>query len=199
MQTSFWKRAASCAVLAAVASACQSGGGGGFEPLVIDLSQHKATATPAPTPTPTPAAAALRTAPAPAATPIPPPATSTGPAATPEPGGPTLEPAEVVDAQLKAFNRHDLEAFLATFAPNATLSDQPEPVRASGLTELRRVYGPGFADNPSIKISVSSRIVLGRYVVDSEAASGLPDGSSVAEIVIYEVEAGKIAKVWVIR
>lgn len=199
MRTAFWKRAAYGALLAAAASACQSGGGG-FEPVVIDLSQKKATATPAPTPIPTPAAAmAAHSMPAPAATPVPPSAPSSEPTATPEPGGSVLEPAEVVDAQLKAFNRHDLETFLATFAPDATLSDQPEPVRASGLVEIRRIYGPRFADNPSMKVAVSSRIVQGRFVVDSETVSGFPDGSSVTEIVIYEVAGAKIAKVWVIR
>src|SRR2546430_8994141 len=51
------------------------------------------------------------------------------------------QPTQVVQAQVDAFNHHDLEAFLATYAPDAELRVLPaDSVLASGQTALRRAY-----------------------------------------------------------
>ena len=43
-----------------------------------------------------------------------------------------------------------------------------------------------------------ARIVLGRFVIDQERATGLPGGRMLDAVAIYEVIDGKIANVWFI-
>jgi hypothetical protein len=108
-------------------------------------------------------------------------------------------PEQLVDKQLDAFNRHDLETFLAAYAPEATLFDQPDHVRQSGIGEIRQTYGLGFANNPALRATVSARMTLGNFVVEQETVSGFADGKTVTAVVIYEVAEDRIARVWFIR
>jgi len=108
-------------------------------------------------------------------------------------------PEQLVDKQLDAFNRHDLETFLATFAPDATLFDQPNQVRQSGIGEIRQTYGLAFASNPALRAMVSARMTQANVVVDQETVTGFADGKTVTAVVIYEVADDKITRVWFIR
>ena len=177
---------------------------GTVEPIVIDLSHREpsATATPSPTPvpTPTPAPVVQAAPPAAAASPspvpgVPPPASAPAESAAVSAAGPEL----VVDRQLDAFNRHDLEAFLATYAPGAILYDHPDKVRQSGAAEIRKTYGALFGGNPMLQVTVSSRILQGPFVVDHETVTGIAGAPPSTQIVIYEVWDGKITRLWILR
>lgn len=150
-------------------------GTGDLPPIVIDLRS---------TPTPLPATAGVAAALAPTAAPAP-------------PAAPTPESAEarVVAAQIEAFNRHDLEAFLASYAADAVIYDQPDRVRQSGIAEIRQAYAAAFAANPGLKVTVSSRIVQGRLVIQQEVLTGAADGQTRTSVATYEVVGGKITRV----
>ena len=113
-----------------VASACNPQTGT-VEPIVIDLSHREPSATTTPIPTPAPTQTPAPVVPA---APVPAPAVSAAGAE------------QVVDRQLDAFNRHDLEAFLATYAPSAILYDHPDKVRQAGAAEIRKTYGVLFGE-----------------------------------------------------
>jgi imidazolonepropionase-like amidohydrolase len=117
------------------------------------------------------------------------------PAAAPAPS-----PAErVVQAQLDAYNRHDLEAFAATYAPDARGYVYPDRPMFSGGAELRATYGRFFAAAPAVRARVVRRIAQGDHVIDHEEVTGMPDGSTARAVAIYEVRAGRIASVRFVR
>jgi hypothetical protein len=169
-------------LLVIFAAACTAGksGTGDLPPVVIDLSAK---------PTPTPAPMGLAAALAPTATLAPAVPTAVIPPT------PASAEAQVVAAQIEAFNRHDLEAFLASYAPDAVVYDQPDRVRQSGIAEIRQAYAAAFAANPGLHVAVSSRIVQGRLVIQQEVLTGAADGQTRTSVATYEVVGGKITRV----
>ena len=197
------------ALLAALAvGACQTGS---FQPIEIDLSKRTTTASSSPETTPTPRIAAPTPEPtvsarraAATATPVPAPTASmpAAPAALVAPVAAVAvaeTPESVVEAQVAAYNRRDLEGFAAAYAPDAVVYDPPEQIRAAGMESIRRIYAKAFAEIPSARATISQRLIQGNFVVDQESVSGLPGGRSASVVVIYEVRDGKIRRAWVLR
>ena len=109
-----------------------------------------------------------------------------------------LTPAEVVQAQLVAYNAGDLDAFLAVFAEDANLyrlgNDEPF---ADGKEQLRTLYGKLFENSPELNSVVTTRTVIGNRVIDYERITGRNGQSEPWFIVmIYEVEEGLISRAW---
>ena len=114
------------------------------------------------------------------------------------PEGPTVTVAErVVQEQVEAYNRHDLEAFLKTYAPDVRVSDFPDKLRYSGLEAMRERYGAVFDRDPDLKVRIAKRVVQGDHVIDHEEVNR--GGQQFTVVAIYRVEAGKIAAVWFLR
>jgi hypothetical protein len=107
-------------------------------------------------------------------------------------------PEAVVDAQLAAFNRRDLEAFLGFFAPDAKLYEYPGRLTQAGLEQIRRLYARRFSESRDLHATISQRIVQGNFVVDQDELGGVPGGPRRA-IVIHQIEAGRIVNVWFIH
>jgi hypothetical protein len=105
---------------------------------------------------------------------------------------------EIVQRQVDAYNRQDLNAFLDCYHDDAKLYRHPNVLNESGREEMRERYADRFADNPDLRATIMSRMVLGRFVIDQERATGLPGGRTLDAIAIYEVVEGKIANVWFI-
>jgi hypothetical protein len=127
-------------------------------------------------------------------------APSAGP--TPAPGSTpaaSASPAEqVVQVQLEAYNRRDLEGFLATYSPEIRIYLHPDRLLMSGLDQMRKEYGEAFAANPNGRAAITGRMVQGNYVVDHEHVTGQADGREIRAVAIYEVRDGKIRNVWFI-
>lgn len=107
-------------------------------------------------------------------------------------------PEEVVQAQLDAYNAHDIEAFLATYAPDVKIWDHPSTLRMEGHDTLRQRYGALFAGAPDLVATTTTRIAQGRYVIDHETVTGVP-GAPMSVAAIYEVRDGLIQNVWFAR
>lgn len=107
-------------------------------------------------------------------------------------------PADVVQRQLNAYNAHDIDAFIATYHPDARLYEYPDRQRAQGHEVMRGIYGPRFADRPALHARVPRRIAMGDYVIDEEVVTGLPNGATATATAIYEVKDGLITRVWFI-
>ena len=106
-------------------------------------------------------------------------------------------PEEVVQTQLEAYNARNLEAFLATYAEDAELTDLPDRVFARGHVEMRERYAKTFSD-PTLHAEILKRIVVGNTVVDHERVHRrFSEGPGTLDaIAIYAVENGKITRVW---
>jgi hypothetical protein len=105
-------------------------------------------------------------------------------------------PEAVVQTQLDAYNAHNIDAFLATYADEAELFGFPAIAQTKGREAMRKRYAPRFSDT-ILRAVIVKRIVMGNTVVDHERVQlTFPVGPGVLEaIAIYEVRDGKIAKV----
>jgi hypothetical protein len=117
-------------------------------------------------------------------------------------GGPTpagSAAARVVDQYAAAYNRHDLDDFVALFAPNARIHLHPSEVVTSGTQQLRARYRDQWRENPRLRLQKTGRMVQGNFVIDSEHSVGWADNQDVRVVAIYEVRNGRIQNVWYIR
>ena len=108
------------------------------------------------------------------------------------------ESERVVMEQVNAYNQHDLEAFVETYAPDARFYAFPDTLISTGHADIRRVFSQLFPAAPELKAAVTERVVNGRIVVLKEVVTGGPQGTPTTDTVIYEVVNGKISRVWFI-
>jgi 4-oxalocrotonate tautomerase len=103
----------------------------------------------------------------------------------------------VVDAQLRAYNARDIDAFMATFAAECVVFDlDTNSERHRGIEAVRARYAEQFRTSPDQKSLVVSRTVVGEYVSDLELITGTrgPDGTPLAPytlLAVYRVRAGE--------
>lgn len=113
----------------------------------------------------------------------------------------TAAPVTLVQAQLEAYNAHDIEAFARCFAEDVHgwRLGEAEPFLRSRADLVAR-YGPLFAERQALHARVVHRVVYATFVTDEEEVEGLdPDGGLVRATAIYEVDATHIRRVWFVR
>lgn len=100
-----------------------------------------------------------------------------------------MTPADLIQAQLDAYNAHDVEALLATYAVDARQYEHPDRLLAQGEAALRERMTTRFAaSRPSAELL--SRMALGTTVIDHERiVNRTPQGAVVRELIaIYDVD-----------
>lgn len=102
---------------------------------------------------------------------------------------------DVVQRQLDTYNAQDLEAFLATYAPDCVICDLNGAVTQNGIGDIRARYAAMFAQYPENKARLVHRMALGDVVIDHEDVVRGPDGPRLEAIAIYTVKNGLIARV----
>lgn len=118
-----------------------------------------------------------------------------GDAPTTESFGQNASPEAIVDAQLAAYNRRDLEGFLSFYAEDAVLANHPDEVTQTGKAEMRTRYQRRFS-NPDVHAEIIKRITFGRFVIDHERVVAAPPATGKIEaVVVYEIKDGKIVRV----
>ncbi|MFB9905471.1 nuclear transport factor 2 family protein [Allokutzneria oryzae] len=103
-----------------------------------------------------------------------------------------IDPATVVDRQLAAYNAHDLEGFLATYAEDVHLAAHGGRT-IKGREEMRGLYAEQFAQK-QCRAEVVGRLMERGWVVDHEVAHGL-GGEPRRVLVAYRVRDGLIDRV----
>ncbi|RMC97834.1 steroid delta-isomerase [Aquitalea palustris] len=105
-----------------------------------------------------------------------------------------LSPEEVVQQQLDAYNAHDLDAWLATYAADACQYQHPATLLARGHAEIRQRAIARFAE-PDLHARLLRRQVLGQVVIDHEMVRrNFAEGPGQIELLcLYAVEEGKIS------
>jgi len=108
-----------------------------------------------------------------------------------------MSPEAVVQQQLDAYNAHDVEALLATYADEARLFEHPATLLASGQAQLRERFALRFQE-PNLHAHLCRRIVMGHFVVDHEEVTRtFPEGAGTVELIAtYEVLEGRIINAW---
>jgi len=107
------------------------------------------------------------------------------------------EPEKVVQEQLEAYNRHDIDGFLKTYSPDIKLYDFPDKKISSGIEAMRENYGKFFKREPQLKARIAKRIVQGDFVIDNEEIRGIANEFNA--VAIYLVKEGKINTVWFLK
>ncbi len=110
--------------------------------------------------------------------------------------GPQDQPEAVVQRQLEAFNRHDIEAFVETYSPDIEIFTLDGERISQGRQSMRAYYGERFESAPKLHCDILNRIVQGNYVIDHEHLTGYADGGTFDGIAIYELHRGEIRRVW---
>ncbi len=108
---------------------------------------------------------------------------------------PTPSALHVVQVQLEAYNRRDIEALLATYAPDAEQFALHGERMAKGHAEMRPCFLARFAE-PDLHARLVSRAVMANAVVDVEVITrNFPEGRGTLEMLcVYEVAEGRIQK-----
>jgi hypothetical protein len=99
---------------------------------------------------------------------------------------------DVVTRLIEALNAHDLDAFVACYAPDATIEDGFDKVAARGHDELRSRYGPAFEAFPELRVEALSRTDVGSFVVQEENVTGRGDAHR--HVAVYLVEGDLVAR-----
>lgn len=105
-------------------------------------------------------------------------------------------PLAVVQAQLDAYNAKDIEALLATYAPDAQQHVLHGELLAQGHAALRPRFLARFAE-PDLHAPLLSRTVMDSVVVDLELITrNFPEDLGTLEMLcVYEVAGGRIQRV----
>ncbi len=112
----------------------------------------------------------------------------------------TTNAAQVVQQQLDAYNKRDIDAFMTLFSDNATLLSFPgDQVLAQGKAKVKEVYQKLFESSPKLHSELIHRSVIGNRVIDHERISGRLGNDVVELVVVYEVTKGKISRCMVIK
>lgn len=103
-----------------------------------------------------------------------------------------------VQAQLDAYNAHDLEAFLACYTDTCVVDDGEGNRLVTGKAEMRTRYQALFASSPALHAEVVHRIRIGEYVLDEERITGRVPALNHA-VAIYRVRDGLITHIRFLR
>jgi len=101
----------------------------------------------------------------------------------------------IVARQLEAYNRHDLDGFMACFAPDASMENGEGKLIAGDVVAIRERYRSRFEANPGLHSELLNRIEVGTYIIDDEHLTGFADGSNQHVVLVYRIENDLIASV----
>jgi hypothetical protein len=99
---------------------------------------------------------------------------------------------DVVDRVLVALNAHDVDAFVACYADDATIENGHDEIFVRGRDELRARYGPMFEQLPDVRVEALTRTNVGEFVVQAEVVTGR--GEPEGHVAVYLVRDDLIAR-----
>jgi hypothetical protein len=108
-----------------------------------------------------------------------------------------MNPPDIVQRQLDAYNARDLDRFVACYAEDVRVFRPPaaEPVTV-GRAALGAHYAAHRFNLPGLHAELVARMVMGNKVIDQERIVGIGDAPMDA-VAVYEVGSdGLIAAVW---
>lgn len=83
--------------------------------------------------------------------------------------------AAIVARQLEAYNRQDVDAFVACFAEDVVIEVDGIDTQHIGRETMRENYAAMFKAFPNNHATVTQRMVVGQHAVDEELVEGRED------------------------
>jgi hypothetical protein len=111
-----------------------------------------------------------------------------------------MEPRDVVQAQIDAYNAHDLDRCLSFYAPDVVVKRADGSIVSDGAEELRARYVKQMSDHPNLRYDIPNRIALGTYVIDEERVTGYSPGGPevVRAVLIYRFDGALIHEILIL-
>ncbi|EPJ49270.1 MAG: hypothetical protein OFPI_25750 [Osedax symbiont Rs2] len=110
-----------------------------------------------------------------------------------------MTPQQLTQAQLDAYNRHDINAFMDNYAEDVLVRLFPSnQVLFSNSADMATYYAKNRFNLPNLHAQLVERLVQGNIVIDKELVTGL-GSEPVSVIAMYEVVGTKIKNVWFIQ
>lgn len=100
----------------------------------------------------------------------------------------------IVEKQLEAYNAHDIDAFVATYADSVEIYSPEGQLLMKGHEQLRNGYAGFFANTPALNCKILNRMTINNTVIDKEEVI-INDSTTIYGVAIYKVEEGKIQSV----
>ncbi len=105
-------------------------------------------------------------------------------------------PLEVVNLRMKAYNEHDLDVFMSTYADDVEIFTYPDRSLGKGRARIRDLFEGMFRDDAP-RVEIHHQMAKDGYVVNHETVM---TGDQETEYVsIYEVRNGLIQSVRFVR
>ncbi len=101
---------------------------------------------------------------------------------------------EIVSRQLDAYNRQDVDTFVACFSEDVEIVRDGSSDVSHGRETMRTNYAAMFAKFPNNRATVTQRMVVGQHAVDEELVEGR-DGPPFRTIAVYTITNGLISHV----
>lgn len=109
------------------------------------------------------------------------------------------KPLEIVDAQLKYYNEHNLEMFSKQFHRDIEVYDlEDNKLRFKGIQEFKVRYQKTLEVAKS-RAKLVNRIDLGNKIIDHEHVTRLDTTDLIEAVAIYLIEEEYITKAWFLR
>lgn len=109
-------------------------------------------------------------------------------------------PEDLAQIQLNAYNEKDLESFLAVYSDSIEIFNFPNDLKIKGKDEMRKLYADFFDRAGKLHCRLINRIVYKNYVFDRELiTTEIPGRKNFDGQAIYEIDKGKIVKVWFVK
>jgi len=102
---------------------------------------------------------------------------------------------DLIQRQLDAYNRQDLDAYVACYATDCVIAGLNGGVTETSREAIRARYAKAFATFPENKAHLKNRIAVGSTVIDHEHVVRKPGGEEFEIIAIYTIKNGLIARV----
>jgi hypothetical protein len=103
-----------------------------------------------------------------------------------------------VEQQVTAYNARDIEAFLASYSDSVRLYTFPDKLVGRGKQVMRQRYVSLFSKAPKLHCQIIGRLIEGNTIIDQERITGL-GSKALTGVAIYQVEDGKISKVYFVN
>lgn len=109
----------------------------------------------------------------------------------------TSNPEAIVNKQLEAYNKRDIDAFVNTYSNDIKLYKFRNHLVSEGQDAIKKQYGSMFKKTIDLNAEIVNRMVLGNKVIDKEKVTA--NGTIFYAIAIYEIKNEKIYKVTFIQ
>jgi hypothetical protein len=89
-----------------------------------------------------------------------------------------------VEAQVKAYNAHDLDGFLACYSRDIVIRDGEGNVLVHGIEDMKMQFSDLFQASPALQAKILTRLDVGAYVVLEERIEGY-GGEPLRGVMVY--------------